>query len=275
MSENNINDKFPIRFFVVTILWSWLFFLPLILNGYGIISINKDILPVLTPLIIIIGAFGPTIGVCYSLFTLNGKESIKEYFKSFLSLKFGWKAWLSIFLILGIPAFLAWIIPEFFGQVRFPSYLPNPFLFPIYLIFCMFLGGGQEEIGWRGYIMPYLEKKYGIIISPFIFGIIWAIWHIPLWFIPGSTQVYMNFFGFILMTIGYSYIFEWIIKISGKRLLSGLVSHGTANAFSALFPFLVMDSNAIQIRFWIYCIFIFIIGIIIVVLRSYKKIDKT
>jgi len=55
----------------------------------------------------------------------------------------------------------------------------------------------------------------------------------------------MNFFGFILMTIGYSYIFEWIIKISGRRLLSGLVSHGTANAFSALFPFLVMDSNAI------------------------------
>jgi len=270
--KNNMNDKFPIRFFVVTILWSWLFFLPLILNGYGIISINNDILPILTPIIIIIGAFGPTIGVCYSLYTLNGKGAIKEYFKLFLSLKFGWKVWLSIFLILGIPAFLAWIIPEFFGQDRFSSYLPNFFVFPIYIIFCMFLGGGQEEIGWRGYIMPYLEKRYGIIVSPFIFGIIWAIWHIPLWFIPGSTQVYMNFFGFTLLTIGYSYIFEWIIKMSGKRLLSGLVSHGTANAFSALFPFLVMDSNAIQIRFWIYCIFIFIIGIIIVVLRSYKKI---
>ena len=56
----------------------------------------------------------------------------------------------------------------------------------------VFLGGGQEEIGWRGYILPFLENKFGRWLGSGILGLIWAFWHLPLWFIPGTNQTYGN-----------------------------------------------------------------------------------
>ena len=266
-----MDNKIPVRFFLVAFLWSWIILVPIaVLTRLGILEIDVvNNLLVALP-IMFIGALGPAAGAFFSLYTINGKGAIKEYCKKFVSLKFGWKAWISMFLILGGAYFIAWIIPEFFGENRIPAFIPI-YIFPIYLLINIFMGGGQEEIGWRGYILPFLEKKYGLIIGSLILGIIWAIWHIPLWFIPGTTQVYMNFIAFTFMTIGYSYIFSWIIELSNKKLFSGLVIHGIANGFAGIFPTLVMDKNTKQIRFWIYTIIILIIGIIIVSIRTYKN----
>jgi len=118
--------------------------------------------------------------------------------------------------------------------------------------------------------LPFLENKFGLIFGSLILGTIWAIWHIPLWFIPGSSQAFMNFFNFLIMCIGYSYFFSWIKEISGNRPLSGLVVHGTANAFMPFFPVLILLKNSNQIRFWIYGGLILAIGIIIVLYRTYK-----
>jgi len=265
-----MGNKIPIRFFIVTFLWSWLILIPVaILINFRIIELDVSNLIIALP-ISLMGALGPTAGAFFSLYTINGKGAVKEYCKKFISLKFGWKTWISMFLILGGAYFIAWIIPEFFGENRIPAFIPI-YIFPIYLLLMIFMGGGQEEIGWRGYILPFLEKKYGLIMGSFILGIIWSIWHIPLWFIPGATQVYMNFIAFTFMTIGYSYIFSWIIEVSSNRLLSGLVAHGIANGFAVIFPTLVMDKNANQIRFWIYTVIILITGIIIVSIRTYRS----
>jgi len=221
--------------------------------------------------LMLIGAFGPAVGAIFSIYTIEGKGTIKIFFKQFLSMKFSWKVWLAIFLVLGITSIITWVIPEFLGEDRLPMYLPSIYVFPIYILIVTFFGGGQEEIGWRGYIMPYLEKKYGLIIGGLILGIVWAIWHLPMWFLPGSSQMYMNFFGFMLGAIGYSYFFSWIIKASGNRLFSGLVAHGVANAFVALFPYLIMSEGVKQTRMWLYYILILVIGIIIVMTRTYRN----
>jgi len=270
--EDYMDKKIPIRFFIITFLWSWLFFgLAILFSGN-----SQDFSEMLTTagidfFLMVVGAFGPAVGAIFSIYTIEGKGTLKIFFRQFLSLKFGWKVWLSIFLVLGITSIIAWIIPEFLGEDRLPMYLPSIYVFPIYILIVTFFGGGQEEIGWRGYIMPYLEKKYGLIIGGLILGIVWAIWHIPMWFLPGSSQMYMNFFGFMLVTIGYSYFFSWIIKASSNRLLSGLVVHGVANAFDALFPYLLMSESVKQTRMWLYNILILIIGLIIVLTRTHKK----
>lgn len=257
--------KIPIRYFLVTFLWTWLILIACaILVRIGVVP-ESLALP-----FILLSAFGPAAGTFYSLRTIEGKGAIKKYLKSFLSWKFGWKVWISIFLVLGIASFMAWIAPELFGIARLELFMPVYFFLP-YLIICILFGGGQEEIGWRGYILPYLEKKFGLIFGSLILGIIWAIWHIPLWFIPGSTQTYMSFIAFTLLTIGYSYFFSWIIEASGNRLLSGLIVHGTGNGVMVLFPTLIMEKDTLQIRFWIYCIIIFIVGIFIVIARSIKN----
>jgi len=269
-SEEFMENKIPVRFFIITFLFSWIIWgITIFLNQDSSHEIIYTSSGLIMPLMLL-GAFGPAIGAFVSLRSLNGKGAIKNYCKKFISLKFGWKVWFSIFLMLGFSCFMAWIIPEFFGMDRMPSFLPNIFIFPIYLLIVTLFGGGQEEIGWRGYILPFLEKKYGLILSSIILGVIWAVWHIPLWFIPGTSQTYMNFIAFTFMTIGYSFIFSWVLEASENRLLSGIVAHGVANGFIALFPILIMNKESNQIRFWIYSVIIILIGIIIVSIRTYK-----
>jgi hypothetical protein len=65
----NKQEKFPLRFFAVTFLWSWLFWLPLVLAGFKIIPINQDLLKSITIPISILAAFGPAVGAFVSLRT--------------------------------------------------------------------------------------------------------------------------------------------------------------------------------------------------------------
>jgi membrane protease YdiL (CAAX protease family) len=252
-----MKNKIPIRFFVITFLWSWFIWGILIILGQ-LNSQNVTFTPFggIDFVLMLLGACGPAVGAIISVYTIEGKSSLKIFFKSFLSLKFGWKVWLSIFFIFGISSMIAWIIPEFFGEERVSTYLPSVFIFPLWIIMVTFIGGGQEEIGWRGYIMPYLEKKFGLIFGGLILGIVWAIWHLPLWFVPGSTQIYVNIIGFAFGTIACSYIFSWIIKESGNRLFSGLIVHGAQNAFAALFPYSPITFDVKLTRYWIYNIII-------------------
>jgi membrane protease YdiL (CAAX protease family) len=216
----------------------------------------------------IIGVFGPAIGAIFSIVTINGKNELKKYILSYLSIKFGWKSWLFIIFFIGFTIFISWIIPELFGIQNLPTNLPNIYIFPLFWIICIFIGGGQEEIGWRGYILPFLENKFGYMFGSLIIGIIWTFWHLPLFFIEGTVQYNINFFSYMILLIGYSYIFSWVISISKNLLLSAVVAHGTLNSFLELFPIFVMDKGNNQIRLWILNIIILIFGIIITIKRD-------
>ncbi len=270
-------EKFPFRFFVVTFLWSWLIWLPLVFAGFGIIPLGKESLKAITTPVSILAAFGPAVGAFVSLRTLKGKGSIGVYLKSFLSLNFGWKVWITSFAVLGISTAIAWYIPELFGENRLSMLLPNIYIFPIYWLIMVFLGGGQEEIGWRGFILPFLEERFGRWYGSIILALVWACWHIPLWFIPGTSQTYINFAGFIMLTLGYSLFYSWIMKSSGKRPLAGLIVHGSANAFVPVFPVIIMTSGVVQVRFWIWVSLTLIIGIIVMALSNVKpkKLDQS
>ncbi|MEI6089407.1 MAG: type II CAAX endopeptidase family protein [bacterium] len=267
----NNNIRFPFRFFLITFIWSWICWTPLVLGSLQIIPLSDKLLSILTVPIISLGIFGPLVGALFALHKEHGKGSSKTYLRSFLDLRIGWKAYIIPIFILGGSTFIAWFLPELFGEKRFLMLLPNLWVFIPYVLIMIFLGGGQEEFGWRGYALPILESKFGIWFANIILGLIWACWHLPLFFITGSSQVYMNFGGFILLTIGYSFIFSWIRQISGNKPFAGLYTHGLANAFIPLMPTLIMQKNIPQPRFWIWVTLTFLIGIIITIVRDTKS----
>ena len=260
-----MHGRIPLRFFVVTFAWSWLIWLPLVLAGVGVLRVDDEIRATMALPAAMLGAFGPAIGACYSVWTLDGRRALVDFLKSFLSLRFGWKAWVSIFAVLGAVNAFAWYVPELFGHDRLPMLLPSAFVFPIWLVLMALLGGGQEEVGWRGYILEPLEARFGIWMGNVVLGSVWAVWHIPLWFVLGSSQEYMPFVAFLLGTIGLSFFFSWVMKASGGRPLSAVIAHGAYNAFIALTPTLVMQSGVVQTRWWIHQTLLVVVGVLFVV----------
>ncbi|MEN8240519.1 MAG: type II CAAX endopeptidase family protein [Chloroflexota bacterium] len=259
--------KFPYQFFVVTFAWSWLIWLPLVLIGIGVFPQGKDLLALSTP-VSILATFGPAAGAFYCLRTLNGKDAIRQYLRGLLDFRFGWRAWLIPVLVLGGSTWLAWILPELWGEPRLEMLLPSVWIFPPYVLLMIFLGGGQEELGWRGYILDPLEERLGAWLGNLVLGVVWAFWHLPLFLIPGTAQTFTPFAGFVLLTIGYSWFFAWVRQASEKRTMAGLVAHGMGNAFVPLFPVVVMVEGAPQSRYWIWVSLTFVIGLVTMLIRS-------
>ncbi len=271
----NKKVKFPARFFLVTFLFSWVIWTPLVLGSLGIIPVSVELLSLVRVPVIMLGAFGPLAGALYDLRRSEGKGAATKFLHSFLDFRSGWKGYILPILIFGGSTFAAWFIPELVGEKRLPMLLPSIWIFIPCLIFMIFLGGGQEEFGWRGYALPVLEKKFGLWYANIILGVIWALWHIPTWFITGTTQTHMNFGGFILLMTGYSFIFSWIRKISGNRPFSGLYAHGLANAIIPVMPTFNMQDGITQPRYWIWVTLTLMIGVVITAFRKKEPLNQS
>jgi len=266
--------RFPYRFFVVAFTWSWLIWLPLVLAGAGIIPLGKGLVDALTVPLISLGVFGPAAGAFYCLRTSRGKGAVREYLRGLLDLCFGWWGWLAPPLVLGGTTWLAWVLPELWGEPRLKMLLTSVWVFLPYLLLMVFLGGGQEELGWRGYILDPLEERLGPWLGNLALGVVWAAWHAPLFLIPGTSQRFVPFVGFALVMIGYSYFFAAVRQVAGKRTMAGLVAHGWGNAFVPLFPTIVMAEGAAQQRYWIWAGLTLLAGALAMIVRSRRARNR-
>jgi len=118
---------------------------------------------------------------------------------------------------------------------------------PFYMFFLSLPGnliiGGLEEAGWMYILQPELDKKYGFVLSSIFVGIIWTLWHIPLFFIPGTNhgEGLINFWMFAIQLMSFRFFNGAIYKISGKgRVFMCVLFHTMFNAASPIFGTMTM-----------------------------------
>jgi hypothetical protein len=63
-------------------------------------------------------------------------------------------------------------------------------------------------------------------------GIIWAVWHLPLFFIADSAQQSLPFGLYILLTLPFSILITWLYHGSGDSLLLVMLFHAAVNTWS-------------------------------------------
>jgi membrane protease YdiL (CAAX protease family) len=80
-------------------------------------------------------------------------------------------------------------------------------------------------LGWREYALPRLQTRYGALTASLILGVLWACWHLPAWFLPGSTQAGLSFPVFLVGIIATSIIYTWFYNSTGGSLLLIIVLH--------------------------------------------------
>ena len=172
---NTITEKY----LVITFCVSWLLWGSVAIAGkagIGFLTFGNP----LGTILYVLGGVSPAICEILLKKSNSSKEEFQSFVKSIVNPKHS--IWMYVYAIGGAMAIQA--IPVFFGlsQVRQSLYIGFLMIIP------MIIGGGIEEIGWRGLLQPELEKKYPHIVAAVSVGIIWAIWHLPLWFIDGTHQ---------------------------------------------------------------------------------------
>jgi membrane protease YdiL (CAAX protease family) len=101
-----------------------------------------------------------------------------------------------------------------------------------FVVFVLVVG---EELGWRGYALPLLLEKRSAGTASLILGLIWGIWHLPTFVIPGTPQYGLPFAAFVLLTIEYSILMTWVFLHTRGSVLIATLFHGAINLSQGFF----------------------------------------
>jgi membrane protease YdiL (CAAX protease family) len=152
------------------------------------------------------------------------------------------------------------------------QFLDQPLMIIPYVISVLFFGPVPEELGWRGYALDRLQIRFNALVSSLILGIIWAVWHLPLFFIEGSYQYNLglgtlSFWIFMGNIVPQAVLITWIYNNTNRSIMSAILFHFMINLVGELFE-LTEVAEIYQFILWL------TMAIFIVVIWGPKKLRR-
>ena len=95
-----------------------------------------------------------------------------------------------------------------------------------------------EEIGWRGFVLPRLQRDAVAAVSGIVLGVVWGIWQLPLWYVPGHAYQSIPMPIFLVYVAGVSVLCTWLYNNTSGNLLVVSLFHATSYTALGLLPLL-------------------------------------
>lgn len=220
-----------IRFVILTYTFTWLVWLPGLLSSAGLIP-AVPWLPLFA-----IGICGPLVAAVWCLHREGGWHAVKDWLRKGFARRVPWRWWLYILFIPFIVPALALLIYHWLGgEVVTPVVLQQPWLVVPTILLMVTIGGGQEEYGWRGYLLPRLDARWKPWQADLMMVIVHTFWHFPLFFIRETSQSQYPFWLALVFGVGFTLLINRVFRRTGGSLLAAVIFHGLVNAGLESFP---------------------------------------
>jgi uncharacterized protein len=218
------SNKPLLVFFVLSISLILLIALPGILANYGFMELNFPVLPLM-----VIGSWTPNIAAFVVIaFILKRKGGIRALIRRWTM----WKVspWWYLAALSPILAGIlgAFLFQMFDSRATLPSETPNAGFLLAFLIISLITGAMGEELGWRGFALPWLQTRFNALWSSIILGIVWGLWHLPLWF-TGMGWEEISFWLFAWVGIAMTIIITWICNSTRGNMVLVTLFHMSFN----------------------------------------------
>jgi len=226
-TDNTGNSKraLPFRFLIITLVWTWAFWALAIVTGDHYLEFP----PVLFAFL---GFLGPLIVAVAMVKMGYWDSSLSNFMQNCFDprrLNRRWYLYIIglVIVLVGTPVL---ILAVFTGHS--PAGLIN--FTPTIVLVPAVLAGALEEPGWRGYAQKALQGRMSVLASSLVIGLFWALWHWPLFFLPGYYHATMGFASsafwfFNLSILVGSVIYGWIYNRSGRIAFAAVFYHALGN----------------------------------------------
>ena len=222
-------------FFLIAYAGSWLLELPIALSetGSGLLPFTIP-RPLLALAIAAATLLGPTLSAFIMTGITEGRRGIRRLLRRYVLWRVEFRWYLFVLLIIpAIEVLGAIVVPGVLGSFRSLT-LSLVFTYPVAFVSTFILGGPLgEEPGWRGFALPRLQPLHGPLVGSVILGILWALWHLPLfWSGVWTPPTIPNIVMFILMITALTIIMTWVFNNAKGSLLITMLMHASFNTFA-------------------------------------------
>ena len=228
LTQTTFIQKHPLAtFFMLAILITWLISLPSLLFGLPFKPFQTA------------GAYGPVLAALIVSAALGSGE-LKSLFRRMTKFGFG-LGWYLIAIFGNVLLYL--LVTGLSGAPVMQSLADNWILiFTLYLpalLTSYLVNPIGEETGWTGFALPRLQKRFKPWLAAVILGVLWAVWHLPAFFVPSEMGAFnpVNFIFFVLSSIFIRIVWTWVTNNAQGSGITGVLLHASSNAVSlALIP---------------------------------------
>jgi membrane protease YdiL (CAAX protease family) len=222
----------PKRFYITVFATTWVFWLFAILFNDGLTN----------TLGMVLGGLCPATVAIITVFT-SKSDALKKDFKrkifNFWKLKplYILAAVLLFSAIVACSILLSTAFGESLDQFSFTKDFSFTGVGVLSAFATIFLAAVLEEVGWRGYGEDSIAQYHSWFKESIIFGFVWALWHLPLFWIPGTYHyeirqinvLYM--LNFLISVAPMGFITTWVYVKNGRSMLASIIFHLFINIF--------------------------------------------
>lgn len=221
-----------IVFFGATILITWLLWTPSVLSAMEIE------VPLVLLIISMLASFTPSILGLLLHKKYLGKQSFTIDMKNRLNFNFSkhWLLWIPAYFFgtAAISYMIMKLIVKDFEVTNAVPWLMTPLVF----LQILFIGGALgEEFGWRGFAQPRMQKIMHPLLATLILGLVWSMWHLPLFYMEGTVQSNIPIWQFILQNTIITFYYTWLYNKTRGNIWLMIYLHAVANTAAAVIPY--------------------------------------
>ncbi len=223
-------------FFLLTYVVTWMSWAAWVFSG----GASAGHLPGLRNLVFLLGVFAPSFVAVWLTARNEGRAGVRSLLGRMLQWRVGlrWYAFAITYLI-GLKLAAALIHRLITGE--WPRFGTVPWYFMVVGIVISTPVQAGEEVGWRGYALPRLAARFGLARASVLLGIIWAAWHLPLFYISGTDTTGQSFPLYLLGATALSVAIAWLYTRTNGSLLLTMLMHAAVNNTNIVSSF---DQNA-------------------------------
>jgi membrane protease YdiL (CAAX protease family) len=242
--------------------------LPQVLRSNGIGN-----LPEIVGLPGLFGAFGPAIAAFILVGRESGRAGVGRLLRRAIDTRFN-KVWLlPTFLLVPAIGLITVGILAVLGE-EWPDWSAPSLITALgTAIFILFLGGGLEEFGWRGYALDRMQNGKNAVLASLALGFFWGAWHLPLFFTEGTVQAEaaIPVWEFILQQMVLAVLYTWLYNNTGGSLLIAILFHTVGNTTAALLP----PTFGTELGRWVNFILLMVTAVIVVAFWGWQRLNRS
>jgi membrane protease YdiL (CAAX protease family) len=230
---------------------------------------------------ILVAAYSASLAGVILTAIVSGKAGLRDMFRRLLIWQVGIGWWAFGLFALGLMFIGGTVLYALFSGSTLNLKLAQPlYMFvPLFIMKLVLDAGLGEELGWRGFLLPRLQSRYNALVSSIIVGVVWGLWHLPLFMLEGQSPTYEfgQAYGVVpallaytvVVTIPWAILFTWFYNNTRGSLLLAFVFHSSQAWFE-----IFRDPDNLLGPYLVYTAILTVTAIIVVLVTGAKNLSR-